>query len=70
MKTYRVHLGDKRSLAIQADSYQEVGEQYLFFADGRPIPDIFVLASTVVSITVDPDTPPRIFPATDETGYD
>ena len=70
MKIYRVHLGDKRQLTIEADTYQQVGDNYVFFASGQPIPDVFVLASTVVGITVDPSTPQRVIPWTEGgSGY-
>ncbi|HSH38220.1 MAG TPA: hypothetical protein VK993_05490 [Chthoniobacterales bacterium] len=69
MRVYRVYLADKRELAIGADSYQEVDGKFVFFANGEPIPDVFVLAHAVAAITVDPDTPGRVIPQTDESGY-
>ena len=41
MKLYKVVLEDKREEFVTADTYQLVDDQYVFFANGEPVPDVF-----------------------------
>lgn len=52
MKQYKVVLDDKREEFVDADTYQLVSGQYVFFANGEPIPDVFFRESSVVGINV------------------
>jgi hypothetical protein len=52
MKLYKILLIDKREEFVPADSYSAVGGQYVFFANGQPIPDTFFLESAVSGISV------------------
>jgi hypothetical protein len=68
MKTYIVHLDDKRSATVRADTYQEVDGRLLFYQDGKAIPDIYFLEAYVVGVSVaknDDDASPcmGVFPA-------
>ena len=55
MKTYMVHLDDKRSVPVSADTYQHVGDRILFYRGGKAIPDIYFLEACVVGVSVDSD---------------
>jgi hypothetical protein len=55
VKLYKIILEDKREEFVPADTYQCVDEEYVFFANGQPIPDIFFRASSVIGITVETD---------------
>ena len=55
MKTYMVHLDDKRSVPVRADTYQHFEDRILFYRDGKAIPDIYFLESCVVGVSVDSD---------------
>ena len=55
MKTYLVHLDDKKSVPVRADTYQEVDGRLLFYRDGKAIPDIYFLEACVVGVSVDSD---------------
>ena len=53
MKLYKIILTDKREQSVPADSYSVVDGEYVFYADGRPIPDVFFKEDWVVGITVE-----------------
>lgn len=55
MKTYLVHLDDKRSVPVRADMFQEEDGRLLFYRDGKPIPDIYFLEACVVGVSVESD---------------
>ncbi len=55
MKTYMVHLDDKRSVPVKADTFQEVDGRLLFYRGGTPVPDIYFLEACVVGVSVDSD---------------
>lgn len=55
MKTYIVHLDDKRSVPVRADTFQEVDGRLLFYRDGKAIPDIYFVEACVVGVSVDSD---------------
>jgi hypothetical protein len=62
MKLYKVVLNDGRSESVPADTYQLVDEQYIFFANGLPIPDVFFFEAYVVGIKVEEQNyePPHV----------
>ena len=55
MKTYIVHLDDKRDVPVRADTFQHVGDRILFYRGETPIPDIYFLEACVVGVSVDSD---------------
>jgi len=55
MKLYKIVLTDKREELVQADSYSEIDDRFIFFRDGTPIPDVFILSSAVLGIFVASD---------------
>lgn len=55
MKLYKVVLEDKREEFVTADTYQLVDDEYVFFANGQPIPDVFFRESSVIGINVETD---------------
>lgn len=55
MKTYIVHLDDKRSVPVRVDTFQEVDGRLLFYRDGKAIPDIYFVEACVVGVSVDSD---------------
>ena len=48
-------LRDKPEEHVVADSYSVTDDQYHFYRDGRPIPDIFFMADAVLGINVETD---------------
>jgi len=52
VKLYRVILDDRREEDVVADSYMLVEGSFHFFANGRPIPDVFFREDSVKGINV------------------
>ncbi len=61
MKLYNVLLDDDRAEEVIADSYMVVDDQYIFYAHGEPIADIFFREDCVkgINVLMDPYEPSR-----------
>jgi hypothetical protein len=55
VKLYKVLLDDGREEFVVADDYQQIDDEYRFFANGQPLSDIFFVASSVVGVNVETD---------------
>ena len=55
MKLYKVVLVDRREEFVPADSFSEVEDRIVFFRGGKPIPDVFFRADSVVGVNVESD---------------
>ena len=52
MKLYQVILDDGREQEVVADTYMAVEGSFVFYANGKPIPDVFFRKDSVTGINV------------------